>query len=254
MSIIAKRNKKVFTPAPEELHSAVCCDVVDLGLQQTPWGGSHKVEVRWQLENHDPKAEKPFMVVQRYTLSLHAKSLLRPMLEAWRGQKLKADELEGLEVIHNIKDGGEVYTRIQVVVPPAKGASKLRICRDYIRVADREKRADCERIQTAEKSPMRTARSLGALMGKRHATSNGHFYEAEGESYPLVTTIASVIGKPALVPWASKVEREMVLAALSNVSISSAVSAFMSGSLRLISNSIDKMLLFGCEEFHHRPS
>jgi hypothetical protein len=86
------------------------------------------------------------MVVQRYTLSLHEKSLLRPMLEAWRGQKLKADELEGLEVIHNIKDGGEVYTRIQAVVPPAKGASKLRICRDYIRVADREKRADCERI------------------------------------------------------------------------------------------------------------
>jgi hypothetical protein len=33
MSIIAKSNKKDFTPAPEGLHSAVCCDVVDLGLQ-----------------------------------------------------------------------------------------------------------------------------------------------------------------------------------------------------------------------------
>jgi hypothetical protein len=157
MSIIAKSNKKDFTPAPEGLHSAVCCDVVDLGLQQTRWGESHKVEIRWQLEDHDPRTEKPFMVVQRYTLSLHEKSRVRPMLEAWRGQKLKTEELEGfdlekligvncqVQVIHNIKDVGEVYARVQAVVPPAKGAPKPRIGRDYIRVADRDKHADFER-------------------------------------------------------------------------------------------------------------
>jgi hypothetical protein len=48
-------------------------------------------------------------------------------------------------------------------------------------------------------------------MVRRYATSNGRFYEVEGETYPSVTTILSVIGKPALVPWASKVERNMVL-------------------------------------------
>ena len=32
------------------------------------------------------------MVVERYTLSVHEKSRLRPMLEAWRNQKLSAEE------------------------------------------------------------------------------------------------------------------------------------------------------------------
>jgi hypothetical protein len=152
--IIAKCNKRDFTPAPEGLQSAVCCDVLDLGVQQTPWGDSHKVEIRWQLEDRDPKSGKPFMVVQRYTLSLHEKSRLRPMLEAWRGQKFRAEELEGfdlerligvncqIQIIHNIKDGGEVYANVQAVVPPAKGAPKVSISADYIKVAERERRAD----------------------------------------------------------------------------------------------------------------
>jgi hypothetical protein len=48
-------------------------------------------------------------------------------------------------------------------------------------------------------------------MGKRNDTPTGRYYEVEGKTYPSVTTILSVIAKPALVPWASKVEREMVL-------------------------------------------
>lgn len=45
---------------------------------------------------------------------------------------------------------------------------------------------------------------------KRNDTNRGRFYEIEGMSYPSVTTILQVIGKPALVNWAAKVEREMV--------------------------------------------
>ena len=39
----------------------------------------------------------------------------------------------------------------------------------------------------------------------------GRFYDIEGDSFPSVTTILGVIGKPALMNWAAKVEREMVL-------------------------------------------
>jgi hypothetical protein len=39
------------------------------------------------------------------------------------------------------------------------------------------------------------------------------FYNVKGKQYPSVTTILSVINKPALMQWAAKMEREMVLEA-----------------------------------------
>lgn len=46
----------------------------------------------------------------------------------------------------------------------------------------------------------------------------GRYYEtADGEKYPSVTSILQVIGKPALVNWAAKVERELVIEAAANL-------------------------------------
>jgi hypothetical protein len=151
MSIIAKKNKSEFTPAPEGLWQAVCIDVIDRGIEKTPWGEAHKVEVRWALEDKDPKTEKPFMLIKRYTLSLHEKANLRRELETWRGKKFTSEELEGfdlekllavncqLQVIHNVKDGGECYANVQAIVPAPKGVIKLAIPHDYIRMCDRDK-------------------------------------------------------------------------------------------------------------------
>ena len=152
MSIIASKPKKEYSPAPEGLHAAVCCDVVDLGILKSAFGEKHKVEIRWMLEENDPKTELPFMVVSRYTLSLHEKAKLRPMLEGWRGRNFSVEELEGfdlenllgvncqLQIIHNIADEGQVYANVQAVIPPAKGATKLRVNAKYVRVAERERR------------------------------------------------------------------------------------------------------------------
>jgi|SRR6185437_12412527 len=47
---------------------------------------------------------------------------------------------------------------------------------------------------------------------KRDDTYKGRFYEtADGKRLPSVTTILGVIGKPALINWAAKVERELVI-------------------------------------------
>lgn len=47
---------------------------------------------------------------------------------------------------------------------------------------------------------------------KREDTFKGRFYEApDGKRYPSVTTILSCVGKPALINWAAKIERELVL-------------------------------------------
>lgn len=48
------------------------------------------------------------------------------------------------------------------------------------------------------------------LKEARKQTRKGRMYEIEGVSYPSVTTILQVIGKPALINWAAKVERELV--------------------------------------------
>jgi hypothetical protein len=153
MPIIAKGNKKDFTPAPEGLWPAVCIDVVDLGMLKSQWGEAHKVQLRWALEEIDPKTDKPFMVVKPYTLSLHEKANLRRELETWRGRKFTAQETEGfdlekligvncqLQIMHSAKDEGDVYANIQAIVPAAKGVVKIPIPSDYIRVCDRTKEA-----------------------------------------------------------------------------------------------------------------
>jgi hypothetical protein len=49
------------------------------------------------------------------------------------------------------------------------------------------------------------------MKAERKDGAKGRFYRVNGVEYPSVTTVLQVIGKPALVPWAAKVERELVM-------------------------------------------
>lgn len=150
MPIMARDNRKEFTPAPEGLHQGVCVDVVDLGLQSTPWGEKQKVEVRWQLDQVNAETSKRFLVTKRYTLSLNEKAILRQHLEAWRGKRFTKEELEGfdlekllsvncqLQVVHELSDQGRIYSNVQAIVPIGKGMTKMR-GEEYVRVIDRQK-------------------------------------------------------------------------------------------------------------------
>src|SRR5437762_9521613 len=80
MPIYARKKETEFSPAPEGLWPAVCVDVVDLGIVQTPFGPQEKIQIRWQLEEKDPKTGKRYLIVQKYTPSLHEKSKLRRVL------------------------------------------------------------------------------------------------------------------------------------------------------------------------------
>jgi len=153
MPIIVKKDKGEFTPAPEGLHQAVCCDVVDLGLKDTTWGPKHKIQLRWQLEETMPDNEdKPFLVVKQYTSSLHEKANLRSDLETWRGKKFTEEELEGfdiekllgvncqLQIIYAPRDGGGVWANVKAIVPAPRNAKKL-VVRDYVRKVDRTEEA-----------------------------------------------------------------------------------------------------------------
>jgi hypothetical protein len=154
MPILAKDNRRDFAPAPEGLHQGVCIDVVDLGIVKSQWGEKHQVEIRWQLVDlTDDVTGLPFMVLRRYTLSLNEKAKLRAHLEAWRGRKFTAEELEGfdlekligvncqIQVVHDLADDGRTWANVSAVVPLGKGMTKVRPSDTYIRVVDREKKA-----------------------------------------------------------------------------------------------------------------
>ena len=92
MAIYARKKEGDYTVCPEGLYQAVCVDVFDLGLKDYGYGPQPKIEITWQLEERDPKTNKRYLIFTNYTPSLHEKSRLRPMLEAWRGKKFTKDE------------------------------------------------------------------------------------------------------------------------------------------------------------------
>lgn len=156
MPIIVKAPTSDFKPAPEGLFQAVCVDVVDLGNVESEYKGEvkiqHKVRVAWQIMERDEETGKRYLVLARYTASLHEKAKLRKDLEAWRGRKFTTDELAGfdleavigancqLQIIHNVKDG-TTYANIAAIVPLGKGAMKIDP-EGYVRVKDRPKDHD----------------------------------------------------------------------------------------------------------------
>jgi len=149
MPIIAKAGA-TFAPAPEGSHPAVCVDVVDLGTLEVNYGGKskkqHKIRVVWQIDENQEDG-KPFIVQQRFTLSLHEKAGLRKVLESWRGKQFTDDELQGFDVetvigkpclvnvVHAKKDGS-MYANVTSVMRLPKGLAIL-TPRDYVRVCDR---------------------------------------------------------------------------------------------------------------------
>lgn len=150
MPIIARASTSTgesFVPAPAGLHRAICCDVVDLGMVPGQWGEKHKVRVIWQTEALMPDG-KPYMVDQRYTLSLDERSNLRRDLEAWRGKPFTLTEAAGFDlerligvscqllVVHKPgRDGERVFANVQAVLPRMPGHTLA--IRDYVRVIHR---------------------------------------------------------------------------------------------------------------------
>jgi hypothetical protein len=92
-----------FEITPEGQYIGRCFKILDLGTQTTTgqFGikDQHKVMVSWELLD-EPKMQdgRPFSVSQFYTVSLHEKAKLRADLEAWRGRKFTATELEGFDI------------------------------------------------------------------------------------------------------------------------------------------------------------
>ena len=139
MSTVAKSAGTDFPKAPPGLHRAVCFQVIDLGHQSIVWQGREKwvpkVLISWELTDELMDDGRPFAVSQRFTLSLAETSMLRPMLESWRGRNFTEEELKGfdvqkvlgapcmLNVVHNTKDG-KTYANVGAVTPVPRQIEK----------------------------------------------------------------------------------------------------------------------------------
>lgn len=154
--IVAKQQSN-FTPHPEGQFAAVCCDVVDLGLKKSEWGGKttmkHKVRVVFQsteIIRTDDGREFPATVSQMFTLSLSEKGNLRPFLESWIGKKLSKESLNNgvdleqligfpaLVTVAHSEDGQYANVMSISPLPAAMKQMAPRISDKYVRVKDRE--------------------------------------------------------------------------------------------------------------------
>jgi len=145
MSVIAKKPEGPGILTPEGTCQAVCYGVWDIGIQKISWNGMdkpvHKVVIGWEInEKIDmPESEyhgKPYVISNRYTLSLSEKSNLYKHLTSWRGKPFTKEELDGfdlekligancmLNVVHN-EVGERVYANISGIMRLPKGMPSI---------------------------------------------------------------------------------------------------------------------------------
>ena len=152
MPTYVSRPKGDFDPAPAGAHQAVCCDVVDLGRVTTSWQGKERVvemvQLRWQINEVNPKNDKRYLAVRRYTKSLGEKASLYKDLVSWRGRAFTENELQQFDldtiigvnclvnIVHKEKDG-TVYGNVNSVMPLPRGMQKIDVEDAYVMVRDR---------------------------------------------------------------------------------------------------------------------
>lgn len=147
MALTAKAKGVDYDPVPEGLHYAICIGVFDIGTHFKEAGAFAGRDVRevifmWELPDERIDIEKdgvtrnlPKAISATYTLSIHKKSRLRPILESWRGKKFTEAEAEGfdvmkvlgapctVQVLHTKKDD-KVYANVSNVIPLMKGMER----------------------------------------------------------------------------------------------------------------------------------
>jgi hypothetical protein len=119
-----------FTPAPAGLHSGICVMVVDLGHQSTPFGIKPKVLIGWELPEVLMDDGKPYVITRQFGATLSKQGALRPIIDAWRGRGLTAEEARSFDlsklvgkpckllIQHVNTDDGKTYANVQAAIKP----------------------------------------------------------------------------------------------------------------------------------------
>ena len=135
-----------FEPIPEGMTHGICFGVLDMGTQYSDkYGKNHKCVILWETPEHrnDWDGEDSARHVSlMLTVSLNAKSNMRPFLENWRGKKFTEQELNGfslkkllgvnadLQLMHD-KKGDKTYTNVTNALP-WRGDKNIPLERDFL--------------------------------------------------------------------------------------------------------------------------
>ena len=140
MPIIAKNAGKKRELAPQGNHVAICYKMIELGTITDTFKGEdvtrHRVLLYWELSNELAMfdgVEKPISVSKEFSLSMNEKSILRKMLESWRGKAFTEKEANAFDitrlmgvpcmvnVIHVTSAAGNQYENVSSITPLPKG-------------------------------------------------------------------------------------------------------------------------------------
>jgi len=141
MLTVSAKQESTFEPIPEGTYAAVCCALIDAGLQYNKQydNSSRKVIIGWEIPSETWKdkdgVEQPRTIYNEYTASLGQRSILRKDLKAWRGKDFTEEELERfdlknivgvscmLSIIHTERNG-KTYANVGGIIAMPKGMPK----------------------------------------------------------------------------------------------------------------------------------
>ena len=160
MSLLVKgKEGGSFTPHPEGAFAAVCCDVQDLGWQESAkWGWKYNIALVFFCGEHTEEKEVegvkkrfPMTVRKKFTASLGEKANLRAFCRSWRGGKdfdaatikdgFDFERMVGADALIQVSHyefQGSTYAGIDSVMMLPKGTLGVAYPKDYQRLKDRE--------------------------------------------------------------------------------------------------------------------
>ena len=146
-----KGGSSKFEPVPAGSHIARCVTVVDLGVQQTPWGSKEQVYLGFEVpgvratwsDKDGNEKEGPALIGVTWSISLYEEANLGKNLITWRGRPFTEEEKKGFDlfnllgvpcmisVTHNVSQKGKTYANIGSImgvpagteVPPQENES-----------------------------------------------------------------------------------------------------------------------------------
>ena len=130
--------KKGFDPCPQGSHIARLVTIVDLGLQNTPWGTREEVYLGFEVpgvrvawtDREGTEKQGTALIGATWTLSLYEEANLGKNLRSWSGREFTEEEKRNgfdlfqllgkpcmLSVVHNKSSKtGKVYANISAII------------------------------------------------------------------------------------------------------------------------------------------
>lgn len=127
--IVDNYEKKDFELPPEGVERAVCIAIYDLGSHMNKgFEGKapsleRKVRLTWELVDTTMKDGKPFVIGEKYTMSLGEKANLRKLLKQWRSKDISEAEQKRFDIECMLGCG----CQISIAHNPGKGDKANRI-------------------------------------------------------------------------------------------------------------------------------